>query len=210
MKILSRSLLCLITLTTLIFPLTSSAITFELSGDFGYDRTVYGADRENRITSRSYSAGLSAYVFDYTAIDLNASRTNDITSVNTRDNVGTNLDIVGRQDRVESNVFGIGIKQMFAPRTARLIPGISVGYAKQFQEYSSDITAENTVSKVRATFYGGAAKQRIDSVFASFSLQLRMTERLSLRASARTLFPAFDLDKARDTVKYSAGFAWIF
>jgi hypothetical protein len=192
------------------FPLISSAVVNEIAADFGYDRTIYGANRENSNVSRTYSAGLATYIFDYTAIDINASRSQDTTSINTRDNVGTNIDIVGRQDRVMSNVYGIGIKQMFAPRTARLIPGISVGYAKQFLEYNSDITAENTVTKVRETFYGGTAKQRIDSVFGSFSLQLKMTERLSIRASARTLFPAFDLDKARDNVKYSCGFAWIF
>lgn len=192
------------------FPLLSFAVVNEIAADYGYDRTIYGADRENSNVSRTYSAGLATYIFDYTAIDINASRSQDTTSINTRDNIGTNIDIVGRQDRVLSNVYGIGIKQMFAPRTARLIPGISVGYAKQFLEYNSDTTVEDTVSKVRQTFYGGTAKQRIDSVFGSFSLQLKMTERLSIRASARTLFPAFDLDKVRDNLKYSFGFAWIF
>ena len=111
---------------------------------------------------------------------------------------------------MRSAVYGIGIKQMFAPRSARLIPGISVGYAKQFVEYESDVTIEDTGSKNRLKINNGTKNQRIDSVFGTFSLQLRMTERLSLKGSVKTLFPAFELKKARDNVKYSVGFTWVF
>jgi hypothetical protein len=99
---------------------------------------------------------------------------------------------------------------MFAPRTARLIPGISMGYAKQFLDYNSDLTIEDTSTKAQAKIYRATTKQRVDSVFGTFSLQLRMTERLGLKASVKTLFPAFKLDKARDNVKYSFGLSWVF
>lgn len=206
MKILSL----LSAISILSFSVPSFAIVNEISADFGYDRKIYGLERENSNISRTYSAGISTYLFDYTAIDLNASKSTDITSINQRDNVLTGYDLVARQDRVVSNVYGVGIKQMFAPRNARLIPGISIGYAKQFLQYDSDLTIENVSTKVRTIIKAGSAKQRIDSVFGSFSLQLRMTERLSLRASARTLIPAVELDKVRDNLKYSVGFAWIF
>lgn len=193
-----------------IFPISSFAIVNEVAFDFGYDRTVYGTGRQNNTVTRSYSGALSTYIFDYTAVDLSASRTQDITSENERYNVTTGIDLVGQQNRVRSSVYGIGIKQMFAPRTARLIPGISLGYAKQFVDYQSDVTVEDTASKNRTTINNGTKKQRIDSVFGTFSLQLRMTERLSLKASVKTLFPAFELDKARDNVKYAFGFSWVF
>jgi hypothetical protein len=193
-----------------IFPISSFAIVNEIAFDFGYDRTVYGTARQNNTVTRSYAGALSTYIFDYTAIDLSASRTQDITSENERYNVATGIDLVGQQNRVRSSVYGIGVKQMFAPRTARLIPGISVGYAKQFVEYQSDVTVEDTTTKNRLTINNGTKKQRIDSVFGTFSLQLRMTERLSLKGSVKTLFPAFELDKARDNVKYAFGFSWVF
>lgn len=193
-----------------IFPISSFAIVNEVAFDFGYDRTVYGTSRQNNTVTRSYSGVLSTYIFDYTAIDLSASRTQDITSENERYTVATGIDLVGQQNRVRSSVYGIGIKQMFAPRTARLIPGISMGYAKQFLDYESDVTVEDTVSKARLKINNGTKKQRIDSVFGTFSLQLRMTERLSLKGSVKTLFPAFELDKARDNVKYAFGFSWVF
>nr|BDT27250.1 autotransporter domain-containing protein [Bacteriovorax sp. HI3] len=200
----------LLVLFVILFPLSSFAIVNEVAFDFGYDRQIYGLQRQNSSVNRTYSAALSTYIFDYTAIDLNASRSSDITTENERYNVTTGIDVVGQQNRVTSNVYGIGIKQMFAPRTARLIPGISIGYAKQFLNYNSDLTIEDTSTKARTNLAGRTTKQRIDSVFGTLSLQLRMTERLSLKGSVKTLFPAFELDKARDNVKYAIGFSWVF
>lgn len=200
----------LLILMLAIFPISSFAIVNEIAFDFGYDRTIYGTTRQNSTVTRSYSGALSTYIFDYTAIDLNASRSQDTTSENERYAVATGIDLVAQQNRVQSTVYGIGIKQMFAPRTARLIPGISLGYAKQFLDYQSDVTVEDTSTKSRLTINNGTKKQRIDSVFGSFSLQLRMTERLSLKASVKTLFPAFEMSKARDNIKYAFGFSWVF
>ncbi len=200
----------LLTALVLLFPMTSFAIVNEVAFDFGYDRTIYGKDRQNSNINRTYSGALSTYVFDYTAIDLNASRSSDITTENERYNVTTAIDLIGQQNRVTTTVYGLGIKQTFAPRNARLIPGISMGYARQFVSYKSDLTIENTTTLARTVVSGGETKQRIDSVFGTFSLQLRLTERLSLKGSVKTLFPAFKFDKVRDNVKYAFGFSWIF
>ena len=188
----------------------ASAIVNEIAFDFGYDRQIYGLERQNSNVTRTYSGALATYIFDYTAIDLNASTSQEITTENERYLITSGLDLVGQQNRVNSRVFGIGIKQMFAPRTSRIVPGISIGYAKQFLEYQSDLTILNTTTDVRTTVSGGTTKQRVDSVFGTFSLQLRLTERLSLKASIKTLFPSFEMDKARDNVKFAAGFSWVF
>jgi hypothetical protein len=188
----------------------AAAIVNEIAFDFGYDRQIYGLERQNSNVTRTYSGALATYIFDYTAIDLNASTSQEITTENQRYAITTGLDLVGQQNRVYSRVFGVGIKQMFAPRTSRIIPGISIGYAKQFLEYQSDLTILNTTNNVRTIVSGGTTKQRVDSVFGTFSLQLRLTERLSLKASIKTLFPSFEMDKARDNVKFAAGFSWVF
>lgn len=200
----------LLTALVILFPISSFAIVNEVAFDFGYDRTIYGKDRQNSNINRTYSGALSTYVFDYTAIDLNASRSSDITTENERYNVTTAIDLIGQQNRVTTTVYGLGIKQTFAPRNARLIPGISMGYARQFVSYKSDLTIENTSTLARTVVSGGETKQRIDSVFGTFSLQLRLTERLSLKGSVKTLFPAFKFNKVRDNVKYAFGFSWIF
>lgn len=201
----------LLTVFLVLFPISSFAIVNELALDFGYDRTIYGKNRQNSNVNRTYAAGLSTYIFDYTAIDLNASISSDITTENEKYTItGTAFDVVGQQNRVASTVFGAGLKQSFAPRNARLIPSIALGYARQFVNYQSDITIENQTTKAQSTISGGETKQRIDSVFGTFSLQLRLTERMSFKASVKTLIPAFELDKVRDNVKYAFGLSWIF
>lgn len=200
----------LITFLFLLVPVSSFAIINEFNFDFGYDRQIYGSQRQNSLVTRAYSAGLATYIFDYTAIDLNASKSEDVTTENERYTVATGFDLVGQQNKVNSTVYGIGIKQMFAPRSARLIPALSVGYAKQFTENTSNLTVEQTATGTRVVLTNPVAKQRVDSMFATFSLQLRLTERLSLRGSVKTLFPAFETDKAKNNLKYAIGLSWIF
>lgn len=194
----------------LLLPFSTFAIVNEVAFDFGYDRQIYGLERQNSNVTRTYSGGISTYIFDYTAIDLNASRSEEITTENDRYRIVTGYDLIGRQNTVTSKVFGIGIKQMLAPRNAFLIPGISIGYASQFLDYNSELTVQNTTTLVNETVSGGTTKQRVNSVFGTFSLQLKMTERLSLKGSVKTLFPAFEFNKARDNVKFAFGFSWVF
>lgn len=192
-----------------ILPMEAFAI-MEFSFDFGYDRQIYGAERKNSVVSRNYSAGISSYLFDLTALDLNFSNTQDITTQKDRYTVASGIDVVSQQNRVRTNVFGVGVKQMLAGRGARITPIISAGYARQFLNSSGDITIENTANSVQSTLNLTETKQRYNSVFGSFILQIKLTERFSLKGSVRTLFPAFEFNKARDNIKYLVGFSWIF
>ena len=193
----------------LILPLKALAF-FEFDFDFGYDKQIYGVSRQNSVVSRNYSAGISSYLFDLTALDLNASSTQDITSQNDRYTVATAVDVVSQQNRVQTNVFGVGLKQMLAGRGARVTPIISAGYAREFVTSSGDITVENTNSLTRTRFNLTENKQRYNSVFGSFILQIKLTESFSLKGSVKTLFPAFEFNKAKNNIKYLVGFAWIF
>lgn len=193
----------------LILPLKAFAI-YEFNFDFGYDRQIYGAQRQNSVVSRNYSVGISSYLFDLTALDLNVSSTQDTTSQNDRYTVATGVDVVSQQNRMQTNVFGLGLKQMLAGRGARITPIISAGYARQFVTSSGDITVENTTTKAQSKFNLNESKQRYNSVFGAFILQIKITERFSLKGSVKTLFPAFEFNKARDNIKYLVGFSWIF
>lgn len=193
-----------------LLPLSAMAGIYELDFDYGYDRQIYGTNRQNSVVSKNYSIGFSSYLFDLTALDLNVSNTTDITTQNDRYTVTTGYDVVSQQSRVKTNVYGIGLKQMLAGRGSRIVPVISAGYAREFQTSGGDITVENTTTKVQTVYYQSETKQRYNSVFGSFSLQIKLTERFSLKGSVRTLFPAFDFNKAKDNVKYLVGFAWIF
>lgn len=193
-----------------IFPISCMAGIYELDFDFGYDRQIYGLNRQNSVVSRNYTIGFSSYLFDLTALDLNVSNTQDITTQNDRYTVVSNYDVISQQSRVRTNVYGIGLKQMLAGRGARIVPVISAGYAREFQTSGGDITVENTATKAQSVYAQVESKQRYNSVFGSFSLQIKLTERFSLKGSVRTLFPAFQFNQAKDNLKYLVGFAWIF
>ncbi len=193
-----------------IFPLKSMAGSYELDFDFGYDRQIYGANRQNSVVSRNYSGGISAYLFDLTAIDLNYSNNQDTNSQNDRYTVQAGLDVIAQQNRVKTNVYGVGIKQLLAGRGSRIIPSINVGYAREFVTSSGDITVQNTVTSAQTVFHLAESKQRYNSAFGAFSLQLKLTERFSLKGSVKTIIPDFEFNKAKDNLKYLVGFAWIF
>ena len=122
----------------------------------------------------------------------------------------TTFDIIAQQNRSQTDVFGIGIKQMLVGRGARIIPVISAGYARQFVTSSGDITIENTTTSGIERVNLNESKQRYNSVFGSFTLQLKLTESFSLKGTVRTLFPAFEFNKAKDNLKYLIGFSWVF
>lgn len=193
----------------IILPLKAFAV-FEFDFDFGYDRQIYGANRQNSVVSRNYSVGLSSYLFDLTAVDLNVSNTKDTNSQNDRYNVATGFDVVSQQNIVQTNVFGVGLKQMLAGRGSRITPIISAGYAREFVTSSGDVTVENTTTMAQSKVKLNETKQRYNSVFGAFILQIKITERFSLKGSVKTLFPAFEFNKARDNLKYLVGFSWIF
>ena len=190
--------------------LSAHALVYEIGLDFSYDKQIYGSNRLNSNVSRSYSAGVSTYLFELTAIDFNISSSKDSTTQNERYDAGGGYDLVSQQNRMETDVYGIGIKQMLMPRKYRLSPMISVGYARQFLNYTTDITLENRASSVRTSGSSGTSKDRVDSMFGAFILQYRVTDRLSFKGTAKTLFPAVEWNKARDNIKYSVGISWIF
>lgn len=182
----------------------------ELSANFGYDKKVYGSEKQNSHVRRSYSTSLAYYLFARTALEFNYYHSRETTTEKTNLRVqGTTVDLVGLQNRVDTNVYGIGVRQALAGRHALVRPFLSLGYAKQFMQDVTDYNFEASNGET-ATLNSGVTKRRQDSVFATFTLQLRVTQTLALNASVRTLFPAFEFSEAADDLRYSAGFTWIF
>jgi hypothetical protein len=183
---------------------------YELDLDFGYDKQIYGASRENSVVSRTYSAGISTYIFELTGIDLNFSSSKDTTSTNDRFTPVIGTDIISTHSYVTTTVYGIGIKQMLLPKNNWVMPLLSIGYAKEFVNSSSDYTKEDTTTKIQSTSTYSVSKQRVDSVFGTFVLQFKLSDRFSLKGTVKTLFPAFEINKAKDNMKYLFGFSCVF
>jgi hypothetical protein len=200
--------------TVLIFILLFSARTYamtEFSGEFGYKKQVYGSGRENDLVTRTYSSSIAFYFLSSTALEFNYYNQEDVTTeTNTISITGSGYSVVGMQNKVRNYSYGVGLRQALAPKGAWLRPTISLGYARQFSSDFTTYTFKQDSTGTRFTSADDINKQRHDSVFATFGIQLALTKALALRASVNTLFTAFKFDQARDNVKYLVGFTWYF
>lgn len=202
----------LVSLSLCLFFFTSSACAFtELSFDFGYDKQVYGSLKQNKQTSRSYRATVAFYLFKYTALELNATHSEEETLENNVIPVsGTNVSVISLSTNVTNDTFGLGLRQAFAARGAFLRPSISIGYANQNIKDRTTFTFRDNSSGATDRFSDPINKARLDSVFMSFALQVQMTKLFAIKGSVQSVFPAFEFDRLTDDLKYTAGFSWIF
>lgn len=160
-------------------------------------------------TSDGYSANLAWYVWEYTAIELNYSRTTqglkDDREVTTAD---TTITIKEIDSTVVTEVAGAGIKQAFAKRNSAIIPSISIGYAKYttsgFSKYTLDDSGTEKELEIEQD------KEVFSSSYATISIRLRITQLVGFTLAAKTIMPDFDTSVAGNNVTYSAGFSWIF
>ena len=186
----------------------SSFALFEFNGEYGLDRQVYGDSRQNKITSKTYSGSISLYLFNYTAIEVNYSNTETITKEQNNTRSTYEYDIINKTDKVVVESYGLGLRQAFANRKARFVPTLSLGYAKRFARNTSGGTVRRNADNATAEYSSGVSKLRFDSVFATIGLNIRITAMLSLRASAQSIFKAFEFNRAQDNMKYLFGFSW--
>lgn len=181
----------------------------EIGADFGYQRQVYGNDRQNDIVTKTYSGSIAFYFLESTALEFNYYESQELTEEkNTVPVTGTNVDVVRTENSVLNRSYGIGLRQAFAGRKAFLRPTLSLGYARQFVTDNTSIDFQDRSTGVVTTFRDNPSKLRSDSVFGTFALQLRLTKTLSFRASVNTIFAANDFGSAGDNLKYMAGITW--
>jgi len=197
-------------LMIILFSFKIKAIVYEMDVNFGYDKQIFGSSRQNSNVSRTYAGGISAYLFELTAIDLNYSEINDRTSYNDRFTATTGIDVISTRTNVSTSILGLGLKQMLLPKNNLILPMLSFGYARETVYSASEVTIENTSTKATSVVSYGSSKQKIHSMFGTFSLQFKIGANLSLKASVKTLIPALEFNKAKDNLKYLFGFTWAF
>lgn len=199
-----KILLCL-----LFFVSTNSYALMEMGVDYGYERKVYGSNRENSTKATTYSASWAVYFFTLTALEFSFSQTESITEEkNTIAIDDSTITITGFKTNVDSKMFGIGIKQALSSKKARLRPAISIGYARQTVEDKTFINYADSSDGSSGSIQDSESKARYDSVMASFSLQFFLSQRFSIKGSVRTIFPAFEFDQSADDLKYTVGLSW--
>lgn len=186
----------------------SAKALVEINGEYGLSTQKYGASRNNEIEATTIGGSVALYLFNTTAIELNYSQTETVTSENDVLTIDSTYDLIGQENNVLVYSYGVGIRQAFADRKARFRPSISIGYARQFIRDTTSATFRNNTTGSTFIVNGRTSKTRDDSVFGSFNLELRLTQTVSLRGSVKTIFKAFEFDRAQDNVRYLVGFSW--
>lgn len=186
----------------------SSYALIELGGEYGVSQQVYGSERTNTIESTTTGASVALYLFDYTAIEFNYNQTETITDENRTLSIDSNYDLTKQVNTVQIYSYGVGIRQAFASRKARIRPSISLGYARQFTSDSTTAFFKNVNTNETFSITSAGSKFRYDSVFGSFNLEVMLTRTFSIRGSVKTIFKAFEFNRAQDNMKYLVGFSW--
>lgn len=182
----------------------------EVSGSYGYSRRVYGSERQNQIVSNNTGASLAIYLLNFLALEFNYNESTqnqeefpNITST------GSTLTLKKYKNTIIGESWGMGVRFSLAPKKALLRPDVSLGYAKQTVTDSSEYTFFDSSDSSTINVAGKTTRYKNDSLFASFALNFRLTERLKLTAGIKTIFPAFEWNEAKDYLKYSLGFSWV-
>jgi hypothetical protein len=205
-------ILILVTLTPLLISEKAYGVV-ELGANFEYLREVYGAERENKITNRTYSATMAFYFLMYTALEFSYAQSEKLTEEHTEYRLSGSLSgfsVIGDNSSVNTYMYGVGLRQALAGRNAIIRPLISMGYAKQFISSRRDTLFKEESSGMTILVEQDVDKRRYDSAFLAFQLNIRLVGGLSLSGSVRTYFKAFEYDRARDNLRYLAGLSWIF
>ncbi|WP_372655294.1 hypothetical protein [Halobacteriovorax sp.] len=196
-------------LLTTILSLNSYAL-IELGMDFSYDKDVFGTNRQSKNTSRTWAGSVATYLWEYTALEINYMENSDNTVINESVSYSDlDITILGQQTEIETKSYGLGFRQSFSSRKSLIQPSLSLGYARTFKRTKTNYTVRSDISGTSFTSVNPLIKQRQDSMFGTFSLKFRLSQRLSIRGSIQTYIRAFDWNSAKDDLRYTAGFTWL-
>lgn len=143
-----------------------------------------------------------------TVLEFNYSYTDTITQQNDEISLDLGISITSLKNEVNREVFGLGLRQFFAHRNARLRPSLSLGYAKQFISDQTFYNFQDSFGNTASTS-SPVSKRREDSLFGSAGLQFRFSQTLAFNASINTVFKAFEFNRAGDNLRYTFGIRWI-
>jgi hypothetical protein len=160
-------------------------------------------------TTSGYTINWAWYIWEYTALELNYSESKqqlvDNRQAATDDET---LTIKNIDSTILTQVSGVGLRQSFANRKARIIPSLSLGYAKYTTSGLSRYVLDDSGTEKELEIEKD--KEVFSSSYASISLRIRFTQFMGLTLGAKTIMPEFDTSEAANNVTYSAGLSYVF
>lgn len=160
-------------------------------------------------TTSGYYVNWAWYVFDYTALELNYSESDERLK-DDREVIDTasGLTIKEVNSVIKTTVKGVGIRQSFANRKSAFIPSLAIGYANLTTTGNTKYLISNAGTDYTLTYKRN--KEVYNSSYITASLAIRLTELMRLTLSAKSVMPDMDTSQANNNLTYSAGFSWLF
>ena len=181
-------------------------VEYEFS--YNYQKQVYGISRENLQVGRNASIDISYYLTGYTAIEIGYGKGTMETYIDSSvDGTVDGVAVVKQFTLLEEENYRISLKQALSGQGSWVRPFLAIGYANQrlINQTNYDLKAEDTVF----TINGSPEESENDSVFGRFSLAFGSSRAFSINLSVQTIFPAFDWNRAKDSLKYFAGVSFL-
>ncbi|MBY0517648.1 MAG: hypothetical protein K2P81_12100 [Bacteriovoracaceae bacterium] len=192
----------------LLFCQSALASYVELSANYWQSRQIYGQSEESSNLSQTYSGAWAWYLWQFTGFEFSAQRQRNLITDNEPSTVSGGDIIVSSRNEVVTDTFSIGIKQSLATSKSRIIPALTLGYAKQIINSSTRYVVDQsgTVSKYTLE----SKEQNVDSCFLGASLRLRLTEFSGITSSFKSIMANCNTAKFSNNTQVTAGLSWIF
>lgn len=186
----------------------------ELGLNYSYSKQIVGEEENNVSISESNGGTWAWFMWEYTALEFNYAVINDtITDTNEQvvalDDVNS-ITIIETTSRIKTVVQGVGIRQALAPRKSKVVPMISIGYAKQISQGSTLYRFRVNDGEDEEEQENELDAQEIDSAFFGLSIRISFTQTFGINIGGKTVFPSSEPDKAKNNVRYMAGLTWLF
>ena len=149
------------------------------------------------------------YVFSTTAIEVNYTHNTNSNTQNLSD-PGTGDYISRIRSDVTTRSYGVGIRQLLASPKASFKPMISLGYAREFSEFTTTYTLEDVTAPSSTEITDSPVEVEENSAFVTLALSIEFSERFSIRGSVSSFFPAFEFEEWDNDLRYSAGLSIFF
>ncbi|MCT4641742.1 MAG: hypothetical protein N4A33_05540 [Bacteriovoracaceae bacterium] len=197
----------------------SSALCYvDLGVNYSYSkRKVDGVEVNGSMNGQavSESATISAnwawYIWSYTALEFNYSKTKgqivDTRQIEITDGSDT-FTIKKSVTKTQTEVKGVGIRQSFAKKTAKIVPSLAIGYAVLTTSAQRELLVQIGSSQISSP--DEIPEESTASSYATFSLRFQFTKLMGITLGAKAVMPDMEFEEAKNNMTYSAGLSWIF
>jgi hypothetical protein len=191
--------------TILLFLLINSSAhaLVELRGNYSYSQQIYGANGDSSSVSETLSGTIAFYLWSFAALEFMAAKSEDRTIINDQFTVD-GVVIESQKTTQRTNVAGVGLRFALADKNARIVPNLSMGYAKQMTD-GEIITVTQGSGQLAPILI---PEQEIDSSYIALSLRFRLSKLSGITVSGKTIVPGTDFDKANENAMFMVGLSF--